>query len=173
MKDNACVGVELRQIYLSGRRSHHPNDAPCQKLTNPSYHAKNGENAAVTGTEQEEKPISWSRRRRLADTIHERYRHRSERSASTQSHQPRDAAMKENAGMGVELRQIYLPVRRSHHPNDAPCQNLPNPNYHAKKGGPPPSCRRSGKQKERGPALLPVEFGGTRRHLLIALRRLC
>ena len=42
MKDNAGVGEELRQIYLPGRRSHHPNDAPCQKTPSPKYHAKNG-----------------------------------------------------------------------------------------------------------------------------------
>jgi hypothetical protein len=33
------------------------------------------------------------------------------------------------AGVGVELRQIYLPGRRSHHPSDAPQQTSPNPNY--------------------------------------------
>jgi hypothetical protein len=33
----ADVGVELRQIYLSGRHSHHPNDAPQQKSPNPNY----------------------------------------------------------------------------------------------------------------------------------------
>ena len=67
--------------------------------------------------------------------------------------------MKVIAGVGVELRQIYLSGRRSHHPNDAPCQKLSNPNYHPKRGT-PPSCRRSGKRKERGPALPPVASGG-------------
>jgi hypothetical protein len=32
------------------------------------------------------------------------------------------------AGVGVELRQIYLPGRCSHHPNNAPQQTNPNPN---------------------------------------------
>jgi hypothetical protein len=31
------VGVKFRQIYLSGRRSHHPNDAPQQIDPNPNY----------------------------------------------------------------------------------------------------------------------------------------
>ena len=34
--------------------------------------------------------------------------------------------MKVAAGVGVELRQIYLPGRRPHHPNDAPQQTSPN-----------------------------------------------
>nr|XP_051202580.1 uncharacterized protein LOC127316210 [Lolium perenne] len=42
MKDSAGVGEELRQIYLPGRRSHHPNGAPCQRTPSPKYHAKNG-----------------------------------------------------------------------------------------------------------------------------------
>ena len=53
--------------------------------------------------------------------------------------------MKGNAGVGVELSQIYLLGRRSHHPNDAPCHNLPNPNYHAKT------------EKTGSPSLLPPE----------------
>jgi hypothetical protein len=44
---------------------------------------------------------------------------RSKESANTRCHQLRDAAMKDTAGMGVELRQIYSSGRRSHHPNGA------------------------------------------------------
>jgi hypothetical protein len=33
------------------------------------------------------------------------------------------------AGVGVELRQIYSPGHRSHHPNGVPQQTKPNPNY--------------------------------------------
>jgi hypothetical protein len=35
MKVFAGMGVELRKIYLLGRRSHNPNDA--QHQTNPNY----------------------------------------------------------------------------------------------------------------------------------------
>jgi CO dehydrogenase/acetyl-CoA synthase delta subunit len=31
------VGAELRQIYLSGRRSYHPNDIPRPAKPNPNY----------------------------------------------------------------------------------------------------------------------------------------
>jgi hypothetical protein len=55
------------------------------------------------------------------------------------------------AGVGVELRQIYLPRRCSHHPNNAPQQTSPNPNYIMEERDPPPSCRQSGKRRERGP----------------------
>jgi hypothetical protein len=34
VKVAAGVGVELRQIYLPGRRSHHPNDAPQHTSSN-------------------------------------------------------------------------------------------------------------------------------------------
>jgi hypothetical protein len=68
---------------------------------------------------------------------------RSEGSTNTRCHQLRDAAVKVAAGVGVELRQFYLPGRRSHHSNDAPQQTSPNPNY----------------MKERGPSsLLPPEW---------------
>jgi hypothetical protein len=40
MKDTAGVGVELRQIYSSGRRSHHPNGAPRPAKPNPNYRAE-------------------------------------------------------------------------------------------------------------------------------------
>jgi hypothetical protein len=40
MKDTAGVGVELRQIYSSGRRSHHPNGAPQPAKPNPNYKAE-------------------------------------------------------------------------------------------------------------------------------------
>ena len=45
--------------------------------------------------------------------------------------------MKDTAGVGVELSQIYLPGRRSHHPNNAPRPTKPNPNYIAEERGPP------------------------------------
>jgi hypothetical protein len=45
--------------------------------------------------------------------------------------------VKITAGVGVELRQIYLPGRRSHHPNDAPQQISPNPNYKTEERDPP------------------------------------
>ena len=53
--------------------------------------------------------------------------------------------MKINAGVGVEVRQIYLPRRRSNHPNDAPRQNYPNPNFYA------------GMEKTGSASLLPPE----------------
>jgi hypothetical protein len=37
VKIAASVGVELRQIYLPGRCSHHPNNAPQQTSPNPNY----------------------------------------------------------------------------------------------------------------------------------------
>ena len=45
--------------------------------------------------------------------------------------------MKDTAGVGVELRQIYSSGRRSHHPNDAPRPTNPKPNYRAEERGPP------------------------------------
>jgi hypothetical protein len=41
------------------------------------------------------------------------------------------------AGVGVELRQIYLPRRCSHHPNNAPQQTSLNPNYRMEERDPP------------------------------------
>ena len=40
MKDTASVGVGLRQIYSSGRRSHHPNDAPRPINLKSNYRAE-------------------------------------------------------------------------------------------------------------------------------------
>jgi hypothetical protein len=37
--------------------------------------------------------------------------------------------MKVITDMGEELRQIYSPGYRSHHPNDVPKKTKPNPNY--------------------------------------------
>ena len=37
MKGTFGVGVELRQIYSSGRRSHHLNDAPRPTNPKPNY----------------------------------------------------------------------------------------------------------------------------------------
>jgi hypothetical protein len=54
------------------------------------------------------------------------------------------------AGVGVKLRQIYLSRRRSHHPNDAPQQTIPNPKYKTEEWDPPPSYRRSGKREGEG-----------------------
>jgi hypothetical protein len=54
------------------------------------------------------------------------------------------------AGMGVEVRQIYSAGRRSRHPNNAPHQTDPNPNYSAEEQGPPSSCRWSGGGKGDG-----------------------
>jgi hypothetical protein len=45
--------------------------------------------------------------------------------------------MKDTAGVGVELRQIYSSGRRSHHPNGAPRPTKPNPNYRAERPDPP------------------------------------
>jgi hypothetical protein len=45
--------------------------------------------------------------------------------------------MKDTAGVGVELRQIYSSERRSHHPNGAPRPAKPNPNYRAERPDPP------------------------------------
>jgi hypothetical protein len=49
--------------------------------------------------------------------------------ASTCCHQLRGASLKVVVDVGVELMQIYLPRRRSHHPNDVPRKTKPNPNY--------------------------------------------
>jgi hypothetical protein len=53
------------------------------------------------------------------------------------------------AGVGVDLRQIYLPRHRSHHPNNAPQQTSPNPNYKTKERDAPPSYHRSDNRRER------------------------
>lgn len=45
--------------------------------------------------------------------------------------------MKDTAGVGVGLRQIYSSGRRSHHPNGARRPTNPNPNYRAEERGPP------------------------------------
>jgi hypothetical protein len=37
MKNTASVGVDLRHIYSSGRRSHHPNGVPGPAKPNPNY----------------------------------------------------------------------------------------------------------------------------------------
>jgi hypothetical protein len=87
---------------------------------------------------------------------------RSKRSTSTCCHQLRDVAMKVAAGVGVELRRIYLPGRHSHHPNDAPQQKSPNPTYKTNQRGPPSSCHRSGNERKRGPASWSVKMGGRR-----------
>ena len=44
--------------------------------------------------------------------------------------------MKDTAGVGVELKQIYSSGRRSHHPNGAPRPTEPKPNYRAEERGP-------------------------------------
>jgi len=54
MKDDAGVGVEVRQIYLPGRRSHLTNGSPCQKLSNPNYHAKKGSPSLLPPEQQAE-----------------------------------------------------------------------------------------------------------------------
>jgi hypothetical protein len=53
------------------------------------------------------------------------------------------------ADVRVELRQIYLPGRRSHHPNDAPQQTSPNPTYKMEEQGPPslPPLERQGEEE--------------------------
>ena len=57
--------------------------------------------------------------------------------------------MKDTAGMGVKLRQIYSSMRRFHHPNNAPRPTNPKPNYRAEERGPPsllpPEQRLEGK----------------------------
>jgi hypothetical protein len=45
---------------------------------------------------------------------------RSEGSTNTRCHQLWDTAVKVDVDVGVKLRQIYLPRRCSHHPNNAP-----------------------------------------------------
>jgi hypothetical protein len=55
--------------------------------------------------------------------------------------------MKDTAGVGVELRQIYSSRRRSHHPNGAPRPAKPNPNYKAERPyplSPPPPEQAEG-----------------------------
>jgi hypothetical protein len=78
--------------------------------------------------------------------------------------------VKDTAGVGVKLRQIYLSGRRSHHPNGAPRPTKPNPNYRAERPDPPPHRRRS-RRRERGPAR-PVEIGWKGRRLPDRLWRL-
>jgi hypothetical protein len=125
-------------------------------------HHDAGDSAAASGTEQEDGHIWWSCRRCLVNTIHETKYRRSKRSASTQCHHLRDAAMKDTAGVGVEIRQIYSPKCGSHHPNSVPWKFFPYPNYQARTEvqGHPPSCHRSGKRRERRPAASPTEIEG-------------
>ena len=78
--------------------------------------------------------------------------------------------MKDTAGVGVELKQIYLSGRRSHHPNDAPRPTKPNPNYRAEEPDPLPSRRRSSRWRERRSARTPAEIGQKRITSLIAWR---
>jgi hypothetical protein len=54
---------------------------------------------------------------------------RSEGPNNTRCYQLKDAAQKFSAGVGVELKQIYYPGRRSHHPNSAPQEIKPNPKF--------------------------------------------
>jgi hypothetical protein len=48
------VGVELRQIYSSGRRSHHPNDAPRPTKPNPNYRVERPDPPSPPPPEQAE-----------------------------------------------------------------------------------------------------------------------
>jgi hypothetical protein len=79
--------------------------------------------------------------------------------------------MKDTAGVGVELRQIYSSGHHSHHPNSAPRPTKLNPNYRAGRpdpSSPPPpeqaegegtSTNADGDRAERGVASL-IAFGG-------------
>jgi hypothetical protein len=58
------------------------------------------------------------------------------------------------AGLEVELRQIYLPGSRSHHPNDAPQQKSPNPTYKTEERGPPSLLPPERQEKEEGTSFL-------------------
>jgi hypothetical protein len=107
---------------------------------------------------------------RLDDTIQETESRRSEESANTRCHQLRDAAMKDTAGVGVELRHIYSSGRRSHHTNGAPRPAKPNLTTERGDRILPPYCRWS-RRRERGPAR-PVEIGWKRRSLPDRLWRL-
>jgi hypothetical protein len=48
MKDTADVGVELRQIYSSGRRSHHPNGTQRPAKPNPNYRGDRAERGVAS-----------------------------------------------------------------------------------------------------------------------------
>ena len=67
--------------------------------------------------------------------------------------------MKDTAGVGVELRQIYLTGRRSHHPNNAPRPTKPKPNYIAEEPDPPSLPPPEQQAEGEGPARLLVEIG--------------
>ena len=53
MKDTAGVGVELRQIYSSGRCTHHPNDAPRHTKPKPNYRAEERDSPSLPLPEQQ------------------------------------------------------------------------------------------------------------------------
>ena len=77
--------------------------------------------------------------------------------------------MKNTAGVGVELRQIYSSRRRSHQPNGAPRPTKPNRSYQSGGTG-SPFLRWSSRRRERGPTRTPAEIGQKEDHLLIAWR---
>ena len=55
MNDTAGVGVDLKQIYSSKRRSHHPNSAPQSAKPNPNYRAeKRGPSSLLLPEQQAE-----------------------------------------------------------------------------------------------------------------------
>jgi hypothetical protein len=54
MKDTASVGVELRQNYSSGCRSHHPNGAPRPAKPNSNYRAERPDPPSLLLPEQAE-----------------------------------------------------------------------------------------------------------------------
>jgi hypothetical protein len=90
-------------------------------------------NVVVTGTEKKDGYTWWDCRLCLDDTIQETKSCQYEESANTRCHQLRDNTMKDTVSVEVELRQIYLSGRRSHHPNSPPWPTKANPNYRAKR----------------------------------------
>ena len=97
--------------------------------------------------------------------------HQPEGSVSTRCYQLRNTVMKDTVGVGLELRHIYFPGRRSHHPNNAPRQNYPNPNFHAerRKRGPPSLLPPEQQAEEEGTSPFVGGDRGRKKELLPCL----
>jgi hypothetical protein len=63
------------------------------------------------------------------------------------------------ADVGMELRQIYLPRRCSHHPNDTAQQKSRNPTYKTEERGPPTLLSPERQGEEEGTSFLAGEDG--------------